>query len=35
MFRWIGRIIEKLIANLLTIVVVVGVAYFFVTKFFL
>lgn len=32
MFKWIGRIFEKLIVNLLTIAAVCGAAYFFVLR---
>lgn len=33
MFKWVGRILEKLIVNLLTIGGVAVVAYFFVTRY--
>jgi len=34
MFGWIGRVLEKLIVNLLTIAAVAAVVYFFVFKMF-
>ncbi len=35
MFRWIGDIIKKVIINLLTLAVVAGVVYFFVSRYIL
>ncbi len=34
MFGWIGDIFKKVIANLLTIAIIGGAAYFFVFRFF-
>ncbi len=34
-FAWVGDVIKKVIINLLTIAVVAGVVYFFVTRYVL